>query len=388
MRTVISVKKIRVLMANIFPVVYFLLLLGFIGACDNNNGDSGLQGPEFVVEAGIRIDYASNAKAGYNSDSTVGKVGTYMYYNDSSNTQNSPERGGGPGPLYAFAEDGLTFDEPTTVETIPGACNDGSEGMMNIGHPERLELPDGSGWRMYSQYFKNIDSTMVFEAFKSSFSEEGVLFCGEEGSRYNLGPNDQGSMGVYTTFAAEHSDTSQVVLLYLGDLYGVNNLRRAVAGGDGYEFVWERDNVLGDAGTKSSEVYVDISTVPTEEEGTRRLYAMRGGEGIYSFITTDDGKTFEQEEGARVLARDFDDAMPENEYVCGVFDPTIVHYHDENGSITSTRMYMTGDIWDSTGTWQEGSEEGNCSSIEPCSHDMKHYDCITRQALVSAISYD
>lgn len=289
MRTVIVEKGMHVFMVKIFPIVYLILLLGFIGACDNSNG---IKAPEFVMEAGIRIDYASNAKAGYNSDPTVGEVGTYMYYNDSSKTQNSPEGGDGPGPLYAFSEDGLTFDEPTTVETVPGACDDGSEGMMNIAHPERLELPDGSGWRMYSLYFINIDSTMVFEAFKSSFSEDGMLFCEEEGSRYNLGPNDQGTMGVYTTFAAEHSDTSQVVLLYLGDLYGVNNLRRAVADGDGYEFVWDRDNVLGDARNKSSELYVDVSTVPTEVEGTRRLFAMRGGEGIYSFITTDDGKTF------------------------------------------------------------------------------------------------
>jgi hypothetical protein len=323
--------------------------------------DSGIKAPKFTIEPGVRIDYASNAKAGYNDDPTVGAVGTYMYYQDRSGMKETTQEGGDLGPLYAFSEDGLTFDEPTTVETVPGACNDGSEGMMNIAHPERLELPDGSGWRMYSLYFKNIDSTMVFESFKSSFSGDGVLFCEEEGSRYNLGPNDQGTMGVYTTFAAEHSDTSQVVLLYLGDLYGVNNLRRAVADGDGYEFVWDRDNVLGDAGNKSSELYVDVSTVPTEVEGIRRLYAMRGGGGIYSFITTDDGKTFEQEEGARVLARDFDDALPENEYVCGVFDPTIVQYHDENGSITSTRMYMTGDIWDSTGTWQDGSEEGNCT---------------------------
>lgn len=87
-----------------------------------------------------------------------------------------------------------------------------------------------------------------------------------------------------------------------------------------------------------------------------------------------------------MLARDFDEALPENEYVCGVFDPTIVQYPDENGNITSTRMYMTGDIWDSTGTWQDGSEEGNCASVEPCSHDMKYHDCISRQAIISAVS--
>jgi len=354
------------------------------------NPGTGLTGPAFEVEPGIRIDYAGNAKGGYNDDPSLGRVGTYVYHEDKSHDPETGEGGGSPGSRYAFSEDGITFEDAVTVEMVAGVCSDNSNATYYFAHPERLELPDGSGWRMYFLTFRRDEASGIplFTGLMSSFSTDGIYFCSEEGSRYGLGPNDENTMGVYTTFVAEHADEPQVVLLYLGDLAGNNNARRAVAGADGYTFTWERDNVLNDATGRASDAYVDISTVPTGEPGKRRLYGMQGGTAIYSFITDDDARTFTMEEGPRISADDFDIAVTEGRHVCNLYDPSLVQYRDENGDITMTRMYVTGNVWDETLSWESDGQSGSCKDVEACAGDVKYDGCYLMEALFSAVSYD
>ncbi|MBI4447127.1 MAG: hypothetical protein HY645_14630 [Acidobacteria bacterium] len=124
----------------------------------------------------------------------------------------------------------------------------------------------------------------------------------------------KGAWGVYDHFV---DSKGGVALLYLGDLQGLNNLRRAYSapGDNGWTFVFDRGDILGDAGADGgSKTYVDPKSIQLPD-GRRRLFVMKGGQGapppagtccdIFSFISSDDGKTFTLEAGARLSANNF-----------------------------------------------------------------------------------
>ena len=78
--------------------------------------------------------------------------------------------------------------------------------------------------------------------------------------------------------------------------------------------------------------YVDLSSL-ARPDGRRYLYAMRGGAGIYSFVSSD-WRTFAQEVGARVLRTAWIE-FP----VSGLFDPTVIRLPDGR-----YRMYVTAQL--------------------------------------------
>lgn len=247
----------------------------------------------FVPDPGIRMDNASNAKAGVDGSGTV-----FLYYED--RVLNARR--------LSTSADGLSFAAGQPYTTF-------------ANHPGRVRLSDGS-WRRYSL-------SPQFQ-LSSERSDDGLTFVPEAGIRYSPAPADNGSMGVYDIFAVG----SQVVMLYLGDLPGLNNTRRALSSDNGLSFTFERSNVLGDAGAGGGgNSFVDIESRPLAD-GSRRLYAMRGGLAIYSFLLNASGDTAVQESGARVQRSDWTEFS-----VSGLFDPSVVQLPDGR-----YRMYVTGQI--------------------------------------------
>ena len=257
----------------------------------------------FVPDPGIRIDFASLAKA------KVGENGlVYLFYNDTSGKRlKSP---------IASSYEGLIFTE--------GETSDGT-----VLHPYAVDLPDGT-WR---QYVLTKDNMIT-----SKFSLDGKVFTQDEGIRYSPSEEDMGTLGTYDIFV----DTDGgVVLLYVGDLRGLNNVRRAYSppGDNGWAFSYERGNVLGDdqAGG-GSRTYVDIKSVSLPD-GRRRLFAMRGGTQILSFISDTELRSFSLEPGVRLSKSDFT-ALE----VISLHDPMVIKIPDDR-----YRMYLHLHITDATG---------------------------------------
>jgi len=152
---------------------------------------------------------------------------------------------------------------------------------------------------------------------KSYVSRDGLTFSEEPGLRYAPQASDNGTFGVIDTWA---DASGGVVLLYVGDLMGVNNVRRAYAR-DGLTFVFEDGNPLGDAqaggGPRS---FVDQRSLLLPD-GQRRIFVMQAGT-IYSFITSD-GRTFVREPGARLRPQDYTERA-----IRSLHDPSVVRLAD------------------------------------------------------------
>ena len=248
----------------------------------------------FVPDQGIRMDFAALAKV------TVGDGGLfYLFYGDRSD-----ERLKNP---IAVSSDGLAFAE--------GKTSDGS-----TRHPYAVELPDGT-WRRYIRGENNV--------IKSESSVDGVMFTQDEGIRYSPSEEDRGTLGTYDIFVDKEGG---VVLLYVGDMKGLNNVRRAYSppGDNGWTFSYERGNVLGDdrAGG-GSRTFVDIKSVGLPD-GRRRLFAMRGGTQILSFISDANSGTFSLEHGVRLSKEDFIKLG-----VISLHDPMVIRLPDDR-----YRMYL------------------------------------------------
>jgi hypothetical protein len=257
----------------------------------------------FVPESGTRVDVAAVPEAGIDS---TGK--TYLYY---------VEGFVGGKDRVSISTDGLNFPAGMSYTTY---ANDS----------RNTRLPDGS----YRRYVAPMPGTAFFT---SQTSADGVSFSPQPAAVYTLNAADNGSSGVYDAYAQTNGN---VVLLYLGDLHGLNNARMARSTDGGKTFTFVRGNVLGDdlAGGGSNS-YVDITSLRLPD-GRRRLFAMKGGVAIYSFISSDDGDTYTQEPGARVSRTDF------KEYtVTGLFDPVVVPLGDG-----SYRMYVCANVLNADGS--------------------------------------
>ena len=258
----------------------------------------------FVPDSGIRIDFASLAKARLGENGLV-----YLFYNDTSGKRLKD-------PI-ASSHDGLLFTD--------GKTSDGS-----VKHPLAVELPDGT-WR---QYMLTKDNVIISES-----SLDGTVFTKDEGIRYSPSEEDMGRLGTYDIFV---DPAGGVVLLYVGDLMGLNNVRRAYSppGDNGWTFSYERGNVLGDdeAGG-GSRTYVDIKSVSLPD-GRRRLFAMRGGTQILSFISDTELRSFSLEPGVRLSKGDYT-ALE----VITLHDPMVIKIENDR-----YRMYLHVLITDAMGT--------------------------------------
>jgi len=239
----------------------------------------------FTFDSGYRIEQATNPAAGI--DPATGD--TYLYYNDHVTGRMK----------VAVAHDGLTF----------GAAN---EATTFANDPRNTLMPGGKTWRRYQWDLYN--SEML-----SLVSTDGVHFTNESGVRYHLQPADHGTLGVYDAFADK---SGGVVLLYLGDLMGLNNARRAVSRDNGLTFTFDRGNILGDdnAGGGANS-YVDEKSIRLPD-GRIRLFTMRQNT-IYSFLSSDDGYSFSQEPGVRLARSAFSGAT-----LTSLNDPVAVRLAD------------------------------------------------------------
>ena len=243
------------------------------------------------------MDFAALAKV------TVGDDGLfYLFYQDTSGKRLK-------NPI-AVSSDGLAFAE--------GKTSDGS-----IRHPLAVELPDGT-WRRFEQHILSENNVI-----KSESSVDGVMFTQDEGIRYSPTEKDRGTLGTYDIYVDKEGG---VVLLYVGDMNGLNNVRRAYSspGDNGWTFSYERGNVLGDDREGGgSRTFVDIKSVGLPD-GRRRLFAMRGGTQILSFISDVDLSTFSLEHGVRLSKEDFIKLS-----VISLHDPMVIRLPDDR-----YRMYL------------------------------------------------
>lgn len=242
----------------------------------------------FLPDSGLRVDQASNAAAGVAPDGTV-----YLYYQDRSRNGRSS---------LATAADGLTFGQPTVPTTFPYDSRN-------------TQLPDGT-WRRYTYD----PQTKLLGSLRSS---DGATYTSEPGVRYTPQAQDNGTFGVYDTFV---DPSGAVVLHYLGDLMGANNLRRAVSRDNGQTFTFDRADLLGDAAQGGGgRSYVDNKTILLPD-GRRRMFCMRMGT-IYSFLSDAAQSTWTLE-GPRLTPADFN--------ATGLFDPVPVRLKDGR-----YRVYVT-----------------------------------------------
>lgn len=238
----------------------------------------------FAVDAGVRVANAAIPAVG------LGPSGlTYLYYEDTVRRRQ----------MVATSPDGLAFG-PGSVVTDSNRTAD----------PRRTQLPDGT-WRLYQW-------NMAARTMGSMRSADGASFIAEAGVRYAPTADDKGTLGVYEAF----TESNQVVLLYLGDMMGLNNLRRAVSTDNGATFTFDRANVLGDANLGGgAQSFVDPESLPLPD-GRRRMFVMKQG-SIYSFMSADGARSFTQEPGARLTPASFTETA-----VAIMFDPSPIQLPD------------------------------------------------------------
>ncbi len=229
---------------------------------------SASKNPRLIPDAGVRINQASNPFA------TVDRVSgvTYVGYQDRS----------GAGDKFQSSSDGLSFANPSALTYANRAVDS-----------RRTLMPDGKTWRLYQVN----PQTGVMTSYQSA---DGNTFAPEAGIRYQAQAGDNGSIGVYDLYTA--SDGA-LVLVYVGDLHGKNNLRMAKSTDNGLSFSFLKGNVLGDedAGGGGS-TFIDNKTLALAD-GRRRMFTMRAGE-LQSFVTSD-GYAWSREPGTRISYRDF-----------------------------------------------------------------------------------
>ncbi len=258
----------------------------------------------FVPDDGIRVEDASNAGVKKNADGSVSLV---------FQSRSADSRGRNDVAVAQVSSDWLTF-----TRTDEG---------VNPAQFRALKLPDGT-CRAYGMDATKSGVLPGSSGLKSQSSKDCVTYTDDPGTRYTLTESDNGSMGVYDLFV---DSSEHVVLLYLADMKGLNNLRRAVSTDGGWTFMWQADDVLGDAVLGGGgQSYVDNKVIILAD-GRELMVAMRQGK-IYTFISEDDGKTW---------TRNSDELTPEEfggEGVKGLYDPQIVQLADGR-----FRIYVTGE---------------------------------------------
>lgn len=247
----------------------------------------------FVPDEGIRMEYASNPGARVNEDGSV----DLLYENR--------DESAGAAQMISHADDGLTFEEGT-----PATFEEG-------GAFRSKQLPDGT-WIGYGY---NTTRGIEGNCLTSQSSTDGITFTQDDGCRYTLQEDDNGSLGVYDFFIDSQDN---VVFLYLGDLMGLNNVRRAYSTDNGQTFTFTNDNVLGDedlGGGPNSFVDEKVFVLPDH----RVFLIAMNKSGIHGFLSKDDGVSFQALEEPLFIATDFS-AISTN--IHSLYDPQIVQLQD------------------------------------------------------------
>lgn len=229
---------------------------------------SATKNSRFVPDAGMRVPNASNPFATVDSNGI-----THVGYQDNSD---------GGKEKFQSSSDGLTFSGATLVTFNNRAVDS-----------RRTLMPDGKTWRLYR-------FDMAQKVLTSFVSSDGNVFTPESGIRYTPAENDKGSLGVYDAYTAKDGS---VILIYLGDLMGKNNLRMARSTDGGLSFTQIQTNVLNDdAEGGGGNTFVDNKTLLLPD-GRRRMVCMRALT-LHSFIS-EDGISYTREMGTKLSAADF-----------------------------------------------------------------------------------
>lgn len=263
------------------------------------------EGYVFTPDPGMRKNDASNPGIYQDKNGIF-----YLYYRDK----------------VATSADGLNF----------------SDGMQVSGTNDfrGIKLPDGA-WRIYYWDERGRTPSTNF-GLKSKSSKDGAHYIDDPGYRYQLHESDLGTAGIHEFFV---DNLGGVVLLYIGDLLGLNNIRRAYSKDNGWTFNFEKGNILGDANDGKPGTFIDHKIV-TFGDGKKRLYAVRQG-SIYSFISSDDGKTFAQEPGVRLSPSDFTEFD-----IAGFSDPVFIKLLDGRWRVYAT-AFLRGYAPESEGSQKE-----------------------------------
>ncbi len=292
---------------------------------------------QFTPDPGIRVDRASIPGAAV--DPVTGTV--YLCYEDHSG-------GEGPGEkMVQSSSDGLNFSNPAPYESLPARLD-----------PRAVLLPDGT-WRKY--IFNHVQKNII-----SQSTSDGLDYTDDEGVRYGLDPSDNGTFGVYDVYVDHKKD---VIMLYIGDMGGNDNVRRARSTDGGQTFVFETDNLLGDRDLDKTMKYVDPKTLLLPD-GRRRLITMRRGPNgvapqpgtraigeIHTFISVN-GSDYYHEPGIRI---DHDDFTEFN--VWSLNDPVMVRLPDGR-----YRIYVAALVDDDTATEQDGKYPSKWVILSATSH--------------------
>ncbi len=269
------------------------------GSLPANPDDPGA-GLTFVADPGVRVDHAVLPKPFVDDEGRV-----HLFYQ----RETPPIL-----DMYAVSADGLTF---------PAGREQQSSDLRY--HPFRVRMPNGV-WRMFSWDPRQL-------AITSRSSGDGASFGDDGGVRYPLHESDRGWMGIHEEYV---DGQGRVVMLYLGDRYGLNNLRRAVSVDQGWTFAFDRGDVLGDAAIARDHgpghAFVDQKSIALDG-AARRLFVMKQGCAIYSFLTSD-GDQYVQEPGWRVSINSWTDLS-----LRSLHDPVVVRLPDGR-----FRMYLAASL--------------------------------------------
>ena len=229
---------------------------------------AGTKNPRLIADSGTRVTQASNPFATVDSNGVA-----YLGYSD---------RGGTNATRFQSAADGLSFANATTLTYLNRSVDS-----------RKTLMPDGKTWRLY-QYDL---STKTMTSYSST---DGNSFTADSGTRYTPTTSDASSIGVYDSYVA--SDNS-LILIYVGDLAGKNNLRMARSTDNGLTFTFLKGNVLGDDDAGGGgNTFIDNKTLLLAD-GRRRMVTMRANE-IHSFISSD-GISYTREPGVRLKTADY-----------------------------------------------------------------------------------
>lgn len=267
------------------------------------SGEDRAETITFTADEGSRVEYASNPGVKFTDDEEV----ILLYENRSG--------------------DGVPFQI---------AYADESSDWLEFGESEDLTREDQDSfhaiklatdlYRFYG-YRPTVGSGEDETGMKSSSSTDGKTFTEDEGYRYLFEEEDMGNIGTYDFY---FDQSGGIVLLYVGDKFGKNNVRRAYSEDGGWTFEFDRGNVLGDDNRDTYEgTFVDQSVLRLDD-GRVFLIAMKSGK-IYGFVSNDDAKTFEYD-GLLAEPADFADLG-----IGSLHDPKMVKLPD--GRI---RFYITG----------------------------------------------
>lgn len=263
-------------------------------AADESENDIIIDQPAddliFYADPGWRTGFGTgNPMAG------ISESGQIYLYHHRDHTQ--PE----PGNKLAISYDGLTFSDFY------------AKPYTHLYHPKFVLMPDGVTRRTYFPDLR-FDGEVVSESFISDGQP-----VRDSGVRFTATSNDNGTIGIVEVFP---DNRGGLVMLYIGDRTGANDIRRAYSppGDNGLNFTFTNSNVLGDANLpRSSDKNVDQFSLLLPD-GRRRLFAMsHGGSRINSFITTDHGTTFTPETGIRLTPEVFTEFK-----VHSLHDPSVV----------------------------------------------------------------